>query len=247
MPLCAGEEAGHGLWDLLRGRVVCAYLCGSPFLLLACCGRNSGNLPRCLFTPPFSPIRPTDVEPLILPRSSCPFMCLSVHVHPQMPSARMPLTTFSNEYLDLVAPISNFNMLTGPGGIGGRTYRWCVCARVCSRDVCMRVCVKPLLLLRPGAFPARACVRVCVGTHVWEGACKWNEEACFLRVYFPRLLVFLGKACPNVRCFLIPSNRRFNDSAATGGGVKPSFIRYHFGYCWHMSLPPAHAALLCAQ
>ena len=59
--------------------------------------------------------------------------------------------------------------------------------------------------------------------------------------------LFLGKACPNVRCFLIPSNRRFNDSAATGGGVKPSFIRYHFGYCWHMSLPPAHAALLCAQ
>jgi hypothetical protein len=35
VPLCAGEEAGHGLWDLLRGRVVCACLCGSPFLLLA--------------------------------------------------------------------------------------------------------------------------------------------------------------------------------------------------------------------
>jgi beta-glucosidase len=56
----AGEEAGHGFWDVVLGRV--------------------------------------------------------------SPSARLPVTAYANEYLSLVSPMSDFNLLSADGV--GRTYRW---------------------------------------------------------------------------------------------------------------------------
>ena len=60
MNVDAGEEAGHGFWDVVLGRA--------------------------------------------------------------SPSARMPVTAYANEYLEMVSPISDFNLLSANGV--GRTYRW---------------------------------------------------------------------------------------------------------------------------
>lgn len=60
MTVRAGEEAGHGFWDVVLGRT--------------------------------------------------------------SPSARMPVTAYANQYLDMVSPMSDFNLLSANGV--GRTYRW---------------------------------------------------------------------------------------------------------------------------